>query len=294
MAIRAIAKACEAYKRDKQIQPRFQPHGAMVYDERIFSIKGLTHVSLLTLSGRVRIPFRFGAYQACRLSRAKGQADLLLRDGTFYLSVTIDLPTPPPMEPEGVLGVDLGIVNLATDSDGNVYSGAQVTALRRRHRRLRAKLGRRFARSARRRFHHRARKESRFARHVNHTISKRIVAVAQGTRRGIALEDLQGIRDRVTVRQSQRATLHSWSFHQLRAFIAYKAEMAGVRVLLVDPRNTSRICPACGHCERANRKSQARFCCQSCRFAGLADYIAATNIASRGRAARKPAVTPTQ
>ena len=32
MAIRAIAKVCEAYKRDKKVKPSFRPHGAMVYD----------------------------------------------------------------------------------------------------------------------------------------------------------------------------------------------------------------------------------------------------------------------
>ena len=150
----------------------------MVYDERIMTFKGLTHVSLLCLDGRELIPLRYGAYQAARLDRAKGQADLVLRDGTFYLFVTVDLPTPPPIETEGALGVDLGIVNIATDSDGNVYSGAQVNALRRRHRRLRAKLGRKFTRSARRLFHQRARKERRFATHTNHRISKQIVVAA--------------------------------------------------------------------------------------------------------------------
>ena len=84
MAIRAIAKAVEAYKRDKRVHVRFQPHGAMVYDERIMSFKGRTHVSLLCLGGRQLLPIRYGAYQAARLDRAKGQTDLILCDGTFW------------------------------------------------------------------------------------------------------------------------------------------------------------------------------------------------------------------
>lgn len=92
---------------------------------------------------------------------------------------------------------------------------------------------------------------------------------------------LKGIRLRVTVRRPQRATLHSWAFGQLRAFVTYKAQRAGVAVHLVDPRNTSRTCPACGHCEKGNRKSQASFVCLSCGFAGLADKIAAVNIGRR-------------
>jgi len=41
MAVRAISKACEAYKRDKSIKPAFDPHGAVIYDQRIMSWKGL-------------------------------------------------------------------------------------------------------------------------------------------------------------------------------------------------------------------------------------------------------------
>ncbi|NED56883.1 IS200/IS605 family element transposase accessory protein TnpB, partial [Micromonospora aurantiaca] len=64
--------------------------------------------------------------------------------------------------------------------------------------------------------------------HINHTISKQVVAVAARTGRGIALEDLSGIRGRVTVPRDQRARLSSWPFHQLGAFIAYKARRHGV------------------------------------------------------------------
>ena len=58
------------------------------------------------------------------------------------------------------------------------------------------------------------------------------------------VEELKGIRTRVRARKPQRATLASWSFAQLRSFVGYKAKMAGVRVVFVDPRNTSREKPA--------------------------------------------------
>src|SRR5262249_6645681 len=116
MAVRAISKTCEAYKRDKALKPVFDPHGAMVYDERIMNVPDVAHVSLLTLSGRILVPMRYGAYQAARLGFQKGQAALILREGVFYLYVCIDLPTPPPMETTGFLGVDLGIAQAAVDS----------------------------------------------------------------------------------------------------------------------------------------------------------------------------------
>jgi len=64
-------------------------------------------------------------------------------------------------------------------------------------------------------------------------ISKTIVREAEGTGRGIKLEDLSGIRGRITVRTAQRADAHSWAFGQLRRFIAYKAALAGVPVAIV-------------------------------------------------------------
>jgi IS605 OrfB family transposase len=82
----------------------------------------------------------------------------------------------------------------------------------------------------------RRRKEARFAADVNHQISKRIVAEAERTGCGIAVEQLTGIRDRVRLRKPQRATVHSWAFAQLGSFLAYKAKQAGVAFVKVDPR----------------------------------------------------------
>ena len=133
-------------------------------------------------------------------------------------------------------------------------------------------------------------REKRFRRDVNHCISKALVGTAQDTWRGVALEDLKYIRERIrakgTVRgKRQRRILHSWAFAQLRAFIAYKATLAGVRVVVVNPAYTSQICSRCGHGEHANRKSQARFLCRSCGFSAHADLNAAENI-------RRAAVIP--
>lgn len=281
MTVRAIAKTCEAYKRDKKIQPSFRPHGAMVYDQRLLSWKGLDRVSILTLDGRILVPIVYGGYQGARLKRIRGQADLIYRDGTFYLAVVIDLPEPPQGTPKDFLGVDLGIKNIAVDSDGEIFSGGKINGLRHRHARLRQRLQSKGTKSAKRLLKKRRRKESRFATNENHRIAKMLVTKAKDTHRGIALEDLNGIRDRITVQKAQRRQQHSWAFHQLRSFIEYKALLAGVPVVLVDPRNTSRTCPNCGHCNKKNRPTRDYFHCQSCGFAGPADGIAAINISRR-------------
>jgi IS605 OrfB family transposase len=284
LAQHAVKRVTDAYKTSKAKQAEFRPRGAVTYDARVMRLIGVSVVSVTLLSGRAKIALSTGGYHADRLrGAALGEADLVYQPekNRFRLHLALKFPDRKPGESEGFLGVDLGIVNLATDSDGTAYSGAQVNGLRRRHRRLRARTAQKFTRSARRLHRKRRRKERRFATHINHVLAKRIVATAKGSGRGIALEKLTGIRNRVTARRAQRATLSSWSFYQLRSFIAYKAEAAGVPVILVDPRNTSRTCPACGHVDKANRKSQSEFLCTSCCCAGRADHFAAIEIGRR-------------
>ena len=79
---------------------------------------------------------------------------------------------------------------------------------------------------------------------VNHGLTKRLVAYAKDTKAALVLEEFTHIRDRMTVRKTQRNKQHNWSFRQLREFVVYKAQRAGVPLLFVDPRNTSRTCTA--------------------------------------------------
>ncbi|WP_328589744.1 RNA-guided endonuclease InsQ/TnpB family protein [Nonomuraea aridisoli] len=185
-------------------------------------------------------------------------------------------------EPDAFLGVDLGIANIATTSDGVKHAGNALNAVRHRNRELRRRLQAKRTTSARRLLKRRRRKEARQARDINHVISKSIVTEAERTGRGIALEDLRGIRDRVRLRKPQRVTLHSRSFHQLGSFVAHKAARAGVALVYVVPRFTSQGCSACGHVDKRNRPDQEAFACTSCGFAEHADVNAARNIASRG------------
>ena len=282
MAVRAIGKATESYKRDKSIHCTFDPLGAMVYDERILNFR-LTEVSILTLSGREMIPFRFGAYQAGRLDRIKGQADLIYRGGEFYLYVTVEMPEADPVETTGFLGVDLGIVEIATDSEGNSYSGEPVKTVRKRVKRQRALLQSAGTKSAKKHLQRIAKKQSRFVRNTNHCISKTIVQTACASAKAIVLENLEGIRERVSgYGREMRWLMGNWAFDQLRQFITYKAAMAGLPVILIDPRNTSRECAACGYIDKANRKSQAHFCCLQCGHDDNADKNAAKVISARG------------
>jgi IS605 OrfB family transposase len=286
VVIRCIAKVTDAYKLDRKTKRTFKPHGSIAYDARILSWRlDKNEISIWTVDGRQAIRFVCRERDKELLSGKRGESDLCLIRGEFYLLTACEVDEPSPKDVEDFLGIDLGVTNIATDSTGEVHQGKQIKSVRYRYRRLRAKLQRKGTQSARRRLRKLSGKERRFATDVNHQISKRIVAKAERTRQGIALEDLKGIRDRVRARKPQRATLHSWSFHQLRTFIEYKARLMGAPVATVDPRNTSRTCPCCGHIDQANRPNQATFSCVDCGFSGLADHIAAVNI-------RRAAVNP--
>jgi len=285
-AVHVIKKVADAYKLDRRTKRGFRADAAHPYDDRCLSWQlDQGTVSIWTVGGRLKgMPFVAGDYQRKLLAHRKGESDLVVRDGKWYLYATCEVPEAPTIQPNGFLGVDLGIVNIATTSDGNCHAGKHLNRVRHRNQRLRTKLQKKATKSAKRLLKKRRRKEARFAADTNHVISKRIVAEAERTGRGIALEDLQGIRGRVRLRKPQRAPLHSWSFHQLGPFVGYKATRAGVMVVHVDPAYTSQTCSACGHVDRANRPNQAKFCCQSCGFAGHADWNAARNIAKRGGA----------
>ncbi|MFA5053198.1 MAG: transposase [Parcubacteria group bacterium] len=280
--VRAISKVCEVYSRDKSKLVNFREHGAIAYDQRLYSFKnGIDRLSLLALDGRIVVNCAVGAYHRARLEGVRGQADLVYRKGKFFLFVTVEVPDGSPIRPEKWLGVDLGIRNLAVDSDGKAHSGEATLASRSRIAKLRARLQSVGSKSARRHLRELRRREQYFHSYTNHVISKQIVRKAKDTGRGIAIEDLSGIRDRVTVRRAQRSALHNWSFYQLRSFLTYKSLLAGVPLVAVDPRNTSRTCPECGCVDKANRKTQSDFVCTGCGFAGNADHVGARNIASR-------------
>jgi putative transposase len=242
-------------------------------------------VSIWTTAGRLKGVRVLAAPHDVVLLRTRtiGETDLIYRDGKWFLYATVEAPEAPLTEPaNGFLGVDMGIVNIATTSTGQKASGARLNRYRKRQVRLRKRLQAKKTSSARRLLKKRRRKEARFAADINHQISKRIVAEAERTGHGIAVEELTGIRDRVRLRKPQRAALHSWTFAQLGSFLAYKATQAGVAFVEVDPAYTSQMCSACGWVDKKNRRSQAAFECGRCDFVGHADHNAAINIASRG------------
>ncbi len=273
------------YRRAVEKPVTFRPEGAQPYDDRMLSWQiDQRRVSIWTTAGRIKdVAFTSSPEQMATLALyRKGESDLVHREGMWFLLATCEVPEAPlNTDLVDFLGIDLGIVNIATTSDGEIMAGRELNRVRVRERKLRTKLQKKNTPSAKRRLKKRRCKEARRAKDINHKIAKHVVAEAERTGRGIALEDLTGIRERVRLRKPQRATLHSWAFAQLGQFIAYKARKAGVPVVYVDPAYTSRTCAECGHIDKANRVSQAWFACRSCGFVDHADRNSSRNIRAR-------------
>ncbi|MEU6676056.1 transposase [Streptomyces sp. NPDC046925] len=266
----------------------FHPQAAQPFDDRCLSWQtDARTVSIWTVAGRMKgLRYAGAAGQLKTLAdHRKGESDLVQRGRAWFLVATCDVPEPEVYEPIGWIGVDRGIVNLATTSDGANCQGRRLSRYRRWQARKRAELQAKKTRSATRRAARRARKEHRHAAQVNHKVSKEIVSVAQRTGRGIAVEELDGIRDRVRLRRDQRGAFSSWPFHQLGQHLHYKARRAGVPFLAVDAAHTSQRCPRCGHTERANRPTRDHFRCRQCGLAGPADHVAGVNVRVRARSA---------
>ncbi len=302
MASLCIRHVGGIFSRDKSIKPVFRKHAAMPYDSRIMTFKGVDRVSLLTLEGRVIVPFVMGERQHERFRLAKRQSDLVRRkDGKWFLLVTIDVPDKTPIPATDFIGVDLGVVNIATDSDGEVYTSDKVEDVRQHYRKTRRSLQQKASRrkrsgkrpkNVRRKLKGLSGRERRFKAGINHCISKKLVEKATDTNRGIAVEELTGIRDRARFRKAQRDKMSKWSFAELRGFIEYKAKLAGVPVIAVDPRNTSRTCPECGHIDKGNRLVRGIFLCRQCGYFGHADVAGAINISSAAKVAWREVAEP--
>lgn len=283
----ACAAVGAAYARDKTKRVHFRPDAALPFDARLWRPLSMSEVSMSTLKGRIRVPFLMGTYQAQQWADLRIYAKLVRRkDGKWFLLVCVESTDEDVGDPGDFLGIDLGVEKIAVDSDGEMHTSESVEHVREKRMNLTQQLqskadtkpNAKARKALRRKLKRVSGREANFRRHTNHCIAKHTVAKAKGTNRGIVLEDLKGIRDRIRFRKPQRARMSSWSFAQLRAFIAYKAQQAGVFLAVIDPRNSSRTCAECGHCDKGNRRAQAEFCCRRCGHSDHADVNAARNL----------------
>jgi IS605 OrfB family transposase len=242
-------------------------------------------VRLSLVGGRQTIRFHIPDYSATYAGNPPDTADLIQRDGRWWLHVVVTVPAPQVVPTDQVVGVDLGLSRPAVTSTNRFLGQRAWKAVEGRLFKLKRALQKRGTKSAKRHLKHVRHKQACFRRNADHILSKQIVQSVEpgGT---VVLENLKDIRKRAKMRrktQTQRR-IHCWSFAQLRSFIGYKAEERGCTVVAVDPRHTSQACSRCGHVARNNRRSRDLFVCRRCGYALHADLNGARNIAAKYRA----------
>ncbi len=274
----------------------FSKPSSIDYDTRIFALREKDEeISVTLLRSRQRIKLVLGDYQRTRLKDSKPTSATLCKKGSeYYINIQVKSEAPEQIHVDTVLGVDLGITDIAVTSEGQKFGGKTIKLIKNHYASMRAVLQQKAVkgtRSSRRRCRELQQrlsgKEARYQRQINHEISKAIVTRAQEILAKIALEDLTGIREGVNQKagKNHRRKVNGWAFYQLKEFLSYKALVAGVPLVLVDPAYTSQTCHQCGEHGIRNGKS---FKCPVCGWSGDADFNGAKNIAFLGRYVDRP------
>jgi IS605 OrfB family transposase len=282
--IRCIAKVADTYRLDKKTKRTFKPLGSIAYDSRIMTYKPNDIVSLWAIGGRVKIPFV--CHNRNYLPYIKGEADLIYKKSKFYLFQTVDVPEEDVEDVEEFIGVDMGMIELATLSNGKSFNSKKLNDYREKRQKVRSSLQSKGTKGSKKVLKQLSGKERTTSTIINHTISKQIVQLAKDEGKGIAIEDLKGIRFSSNNKGKKfRTRIGKWNFNQLRSFLTYKCLLNGVKLVDVPPAYTSRMCHNCLHI--GNRQGK-KFTCNNCNSVFDADENAAKNIALLGASANSP------
>lgn len=291
-AIRRVISNAKAVKQVHKFRPT-----SLSLDVRTFQyIEELQTVGVTLMCGRVKFKLSIGNYQLALLKGQSPTAATLnkTKRGDYYINICVDLPTSPTGKTPKVIGVDLGRRDIATTSTGNSWSGKQIQATRDRYSKVRSNVQSKRTRNSRRLLRRLSGREQRFQKWLNHNISRQLVQEAKQLNASLAFEDLTNIRESLNQKlrsKTERRRTNNWAFHQLRLFVSYKANIAGVPVIFVPPAYTSQTCSRCGHIHPIKGKSYRNgkvFKCGHCGFEHDADINAANNIAILGICVSNP------
>jgi IS605 OrfB family transposase len=287
-AAQAITGCLERRSNGKKVSKPTFTAPTVKYDTRTMTLFDDDTMSLSTTENRVRCPLALpdadDGYQRQYLDSDEWsvtESTLTARDGDYFLHIGFRRPkndTERNTAEDGtVLGVDLGIENLAVTSTACFVSGRELTHDLREFEKVRAGLQQTGTRSAHRTLEQSSGRELRYVRDVLHRASNAIVNEALRYECDvIAFEDLTDIRD-----QTSASWGHTWAFRTLYEQVAYKAEAVGILVKQVGPAYTSTRCAECGFTADENRPTRTDFRCVKCESEANADYNAAKNIGMR-------------
>jgi len=247
----------------------------------------------------------------CRMHRTlRGTAKTITirREGHrwFVTVYCVGVPVEPLPATGRAVGVDVGVVHLATLSDGTVIPNprprrqeeerlriAQQRLADRQIGSIRSRQARRSIAAIHRKTAHRRldhlHKTARLLVDAYDVIVHEDLKITNMSRRVRARPDGNGGYEPngAAAKTGLNRSILDAGWGILLRMLAYKAEDAGRQVISVDPRHSSQRCSACGHTQAANRVTRAEFRCIRCGFHGDADRNAAINILRAGLAQRE-------
>jgi putative transposase len=291
----AIRRVIGNAKAVKQVH-KFRPTSLNLDVRTFFYNEEKQTVGITLIAGRKQFRLSIGNYQIALLKDQTPTAATLnkTKKGDYYINICVEIPTQPTGKTPKVIGVDLGRRDIATTSTGNSWSGEKIQATRDRYSKVRSNVQSKRTRSSRRLLRRLSGRESRFQKWLNHNISKQLVTEAKSADAALSFEDLTNIRQSLNEKRrskAERRRTNNWAFYQLRRFVSYKAELAGVPLLFVPPAYTSQTCSRCHHVHPEKGKSYRSGKWFRCGFCGLehdADVNAARNIAALGMSVSHP------
>ena len=286
-AAQAITGCIERRSNVKKVSKPTFTAPTVKYDTRTMTLFDDGTVSLSTTESRVRCDLALpddDGYQRQYLDSDEWnvtESTLTARDGDYFLHIGFRRHKTDAerntVEDGTVLGVDLGIENLAVTSTAYFFGGRELTHDLREFEKVRAGLQQTGTRSAHRTLEQSSGRELRYIRDVLHRASNAIVNEALRFECDvIAFEDLTNIRERTGASWG-----HKWAFRTLYEQVEYKAEAEGISVKQVGSAYTSTRCAECGFTADENRPTRTDFRCVKCESEANADYNAAKNIGMR-------------
>ena len=209
--------------------------------------------------------------------------------GKWFANFSCEIETPIVVQPiEKSTGIDLGLTTFATFSDGSSiprprffkhYEKRLATASRKREVLPKGSKQRNKARLVESKIHE---KTANIRKDFAH--KQALLLVQQYDL--ICFEDLNIAQMQDTNMKAIKKGIADVAWNQFVQFTQYKAESAGKRVVLVDPKNTTKECSRCGLIVPKELSDRVHRC--SCGLILDRDHNAAINILRRGLASFKP------
>ena len=273
-AIRISSQTLKSVKTNKGSKPKYQEYMPLDFDKRTFSFS-FNKVRLTTIYGRIDVPIEIPEYYSKYLDWNYQTAILVYdkKKKESYLHITFSRDAKEIIKTDNYIGVDLGINNIAVTSNKQFFNSNKIKQVKSKFKYLRSRLQSKGTKASKRLLKKISGREKRFMRHCNHEISKEITTECSPGDT-LVLENLKGIR-KSKLRKEQRYWLNTWSYYHLQQFIQYKSELKGIKVVYINPRNTSKTCSKCKSLNTKRKSSY--FECLNCNYKLNADLNASYN-----------------